>query len=131
MGKISVSTSANRPVNLDLTRMKFPPMAIVSIMHRISGVLLFLFLPFLLYFWHVALQNAASFAHIHVLLATPMMTVFLWLFVAAVGFHLMAGIRHMVMDFSICDSVCAARFTAWLLIVLEIALIALIGVWLW
>jgi len=87
-----------RPVHLDLTRMTFPPMAIVSILHRISGVLLFLLLPFALYLLHHSLSSQDSFDQLQHQLHSPMMKLLSWILISSVAFHFFAGLRHMVMD---------------------------------
>ncbi|HLF66576.1 MAG TPA: succinate dehydrogenase, cytochrome b556 subunit, partial [Gammaproteobacteria bacterium] len=40
--------NTNRPINLNLFTIRFPLPAIVSILHRVSGVFLFLLLPILM-----------------------------------------------------------------------------------
>jgi succinate dehydrogenase / fumarate reductase, cytochrome b subunit len=126
----TVNTSS-RPMHLDLTRMKFPPMAIVSVMHRISGVLLFLLLPFMLYLLHTSLQSQDSFEQLHHFMALPSVSFFLWVLVCAVSFHFLAGVRHMLMDCGLGESLQAGRVTAYLIIVLEVIVMIFSGVWLW
>lgn len=125
------TVNTKRPVHLDLTRMKFPPMAIISIMHRISGVLLFLLLPFVLYLLQISLQSQQTFSHLIDLLNSSSVVFLLWVLVCAVSFHLIAGIRHMIMDFGLFESVKAGRLTAYLIIALEVIVMVFAGVWLW
>lgn len=125
-----VNTSS-RPINLDLTGMKFPPMAIISIMHRVSGVLLFLLLPFVLYLLHQSLHSQESFALLQQTLSSFVMKFFVWVLISAVCFHFFAGIRHMLMDCGLGESVKTARLTAYFIMVLEVIVMLLIGVWLW
>ena len=120
-----------RPVHLDLTRMKFPPMAIVSIMHRLSGVLLFLLLPFILYLLHASLYSQTDFSHLQLFMAAPTVKFFLWVLVSAVSFHFLAGIRHMLMDCGLAEGLRAARATAYLIMTLEVVAMVFAGVWLW
>lgn len=121
----------SRPVHLDLTRMKFPPMAIVSIMHRITGVLLFLLLPLALYLLHHSLQSQESFAQLHLFVKMPLIQFLLWVLLSAVGFHLLAGIRHMLMDYGFGEKLTTARMSAYLLMILEVIVMVAAGVWLW
>ncbi|MDP1575052.1 MAG: succinate dehydrogenase, cytochrome b556 subunit [Coxiellaceae bacterium] len=121
----------SRPIHLNLMKMKFPPMAIVSIMHRISGVLLFLLLPLALYLLHASLKSQVSFAELHAFVAMPIVKFLLWMLVSAVSFHLFAGIRHMLMDCGLGEQVKSARMTAYLIIALEVVAVVLAGVWLW
>src|SRR5579864_4138328 len=104
-----------RPVHLDLTRMKFPPMAIVSVMHRISGVVLFLLLPLVLYLLHTSLQSGTDFSYLYYFTAMTSVKILLWILISAVSFHLFAGIRHMVMDCGFAESLKAGRISAYVI----------------
>lgn len=106
-------------------------MAVISIMHRISGVLLFLLLPFALYLLQGSLASRGDFAAMHESLASIPFKILLWLFIASVTFHFMAGIRHMLMDCGLGESLKAARRSALLIMFLEIVAVIYIGVWLW
>lgn len=121
----------SRPVNLDLTKFHFPPMAIISICHRISGVLLFLFLPVLLYLLHQSLLSSGHFSSMQHLLQTGGMRFLLWVILCATLFHLIAGIRHLLMDLGWGESVNAGRASAYAVIVIAVILFILSGVWLW
>jgi succinate dehydrogenase / fumarate reductase cytochrome b subunit len=123
--------NTNRPVHLNLFRMKFPPMAILSILHRISGVVLFLLLPLGLYLLHHSLQSQVSFAQLHAFVAMPIIRFLLWMMVSAAALHLFAGIRHMVMDCGLGESVKAGRVTAYLVLFLAVMAMIAAGVWLW
>lgn len=124
-------TKKSRPVHLNLLKMKFPPMAIVSILHRISGVFLFLLLPLPLYLLHASLRSQVGFSQLHAFVALPFIQFLLWVLISAASFHLFAGIRHMLMDCGVGEHVKPARVTAYLVIFLEIVAMILIGVWLW
>lgn len=130
-GERTTVTTKPRPVHLNLLQMKFPPMAIVSIMHRISGVLLFLLLPFVLYLLHHSLQSQEGFDRLQLCLAMPITRFFLWVLICAVSFHLFAGVRHMIMDIGWGESLSTARKTAYLIFILEIVAMIGAGVWLW
>lgn len=120
-----------RPVNLDLGSMTYPPMAIVSILHRISGIVLFLFLPIILYFLSLSLRSPASFEHLQGLLAGPYCKFLLWSFTAALLYHVIAGIRHMLMDIGCGEELIAGRRSAIMVISLAVILAILLGVWIW
>lgn len=121
----------NRPVNLDLTTIKFPPMAIVSILHRVSGVIVFLFIPLLLWMFQASLESATSFSQLRDLLATPLFTLLIWATLAGLIFHLLAGIRHLLMDLHITESLEAGRRSAIAVIILSIIVFILVGVLIW
>lgn len=120
-----------RPVNLDLTSMKFPPMAIASILHRISGVVIFLFLPFLLYHLDQSLTSEATFLSSVIFLNLGYGKFLLWACLSAVVYHLFAGIRHLLMDFGIGETLQGARQSAIATILISVVVSILIGLWLW
>jgi succinate dehydrogenase, cytochrome b556 subunit len=100
-------------------------------MHRISGVLLFLLLPFALYLLQGSLLSRSDFIAMQQSLTTVPMKILLLLLVASVAFHFMAGIRHMLMDCGLGESLKAAKRSAFLIMFLEIVAVIYIGVWLW
>jgi len=120
-----------RPVNLDLGSLKYPPMAIASILHRISGLVLFLLLPLMLYFLSLSLHSAASFDDLHSMLKSPYYKLFVWAFSAAFGFHVMAGIRHVFMDMGFGEELVTARRSAIVVIGFAIILTIFLGFWIW
>jgi succinate dehydrogenase / fumarate reductase, cytochrome b subunit len=120
-----------RPVNLDLTTLVFPPMAIVSILHRISGVVLFLLLPVMLYWLSLSLRGVTSFTDLQLGWANPYWKLALWMMMASAWFHVLAGIRHMVMDLGIGESISAGRLSAIVVIVLGMLSGLGLGIWVW
>lgn len=120
-----------RPVNLDLGTLKFPVMAIASILHRISGLVLFLLLPLMMWFLHHSLESEASFAQLQPLLTHPFYKLLIWAFCAALTYHLLAGVRHVLMDCGIGESLCSGRFSARLVIGSAVILTILLGIWIW
>lgn len=123
---------AERPINLDLTKFHFPPMAIVSIAHRISGVILFLFIPLMLYLLSRAIISPTTFTNLQLSLANRVwMKFWVWVMLSAAIVHLFAGIRHLIMDLGVGESVPVARRTAYTVFILSAIAIILAGVWLW
>jgi succinate dehydrogenase / fumarate reductase, cytochrome b subunit len=120
-----------RPVNLDLTTIKFPVTALASITHRITGVAIFLALPILLWMLDRSLASPESFAQLKDLLATPIAKLVVWAMLAALIFHLVAGIKHLIMDLGIGESLEGGRRGATLVFIISVVLILLAGVWVW
>lgn len=120
-----------RPVNLDLSSLKFPPMAIASLLHRISGVLLFLLLPIMLFIFAQSMQSEESFAQMKIGLTHPGYKLMLWAFGAALIYHVLAGIRHLIMDMGFGEELSAGRRTAVLVIILAVILTIFLGFWIW
>ncbi|WP_321844363.1 succinate dehydrogenase, cytochrome b556 subunit [Paraburkholderia bannensis] len=72
----------------------------VSIGHRISGVLLFLFLPFLLFLLDQSLTSELSFDYFKGLLSGIVVKLIVLVLGWAFLFHFCAGVRHLLMDFN-------------------------------
>ncbi|MCF6337792.1 MAG: succinate dehydrogenase, cytochrome b556 subunit [Gammaproteobacteria bacterium] len=109
-----MSATDNRPVFLNLLRIRQPVMAVVSIFHRISGVLMILALPGLVYLLNLSLSNQAGFSQVAGLLTSPALKTLAVLFGWALAHHILAGIRFMLLDFDLAIERGAARKTAWL-----------------
>ncbi len=122
----------HRPVNLNLMTIKFPSTAIISILHRISGLILFLLIPCVLLALHYSLISPAGFAKVQHVFQNPISKIVLWLLLTSLAIHFFAGIRHLLMDIGIGDAnMKQGRMTAWLMMTISFILFVLIGVWLW
>lgn len=120
----------SRPKNLNLFTIHFPIPAIVSILHRVSGAILFLLIPFLI--WALAYSLTESgFNTLQEWLTNPMVRLFFWLIFIPFAFHLVAGIRHLLSDLHVGDTLKAGRFASYLTFVITFILVVLAGVWLW
>lgn len=122
---------AYRPVYLNILRIRLPIPGIVSILHRMSGVVIFLGLPLLLYLLHRSLISQESFDQLTMTLARPELKWVLWAILAAVTWHVIAGIRHLLMDMGFGESLKAGRVSGLIVILLSGVIILLLGMWLW
>lgn len=122
--------SDKRPKNLNLFTIHFPIPAIVSILHRISGLLLFLLIPAIVWVFQFSL-TAEGFDVIENQLSTFYAKAACWIVLAALAFHLVAGLRHLLSDVHIGDTLKMGRLTAFLVFVVFVILAILAGVWLW
>ncbi len=120
-----------KPINLDITKLKFPPMAIVSILHRASGVLLFLFVPLMLYLLHASLASQDCFVALQHSLQNPGMKLLIWILMSAVLYHLIAGIRHVLMDLGFAESLQAGKVSAIVVLALGVIFVVIAGVCIW
>ena len=119
-----------RPVNLDLGTIKLPITSYVSILHRASGVVMFFAIAVFLWLLENSLASEASFNDLGAMLANPICQVIIWGSLAALAYHAVAGIRHMIMDFGVGeDSFEAGRLSAWVAVVVAAVVIALITYW--
>lgn len=119
-----------RPVNLDLTSIRFPVMAITSIMHRISGVGLFILMPYMLYLFGNSLKNAGTYQDISQYMQNPLPRLAILLFSIGMVYHLIAGIRHMIMDLGFGESLEAGERSAQLLLIISAVVALIVGYWL-
>jgi succinate dehydrogenase / fumarate reductase cytochrome b subunit len=114
-----------RPVNLALTKFSFPIMAIASITHRITGVLLFVAIAYLLWLLSLALGSPGA------TLAQPLPRLVLLAVLAMLLFHILAGLKHLVMDFHHWDSLEGGRRASQGVFVLTAIGTVVAGAWLW
>lgn len=119
----------SRPINLELTTLSFPPMAIASILHRLSGLAMIFLLPLMLYLLHGSLASESSFESIRHFLDGVWVKFLVWVFVCALIYHILAGVRHLLMDFGVGETLPAGRVSAW--VVLGLSVLAFIGVGVW
>ncbi len=112
----------------DITgKYRMPPSAIVSILHRVSGAGLFLFLPFLLYLLQESLRSEYSFAHFAGIVDNPLAKIILLGLSWAYLHHFTAGVRHLFMDNHMALDKDAAQKTARWVLVISLALTLLVG----
>ncbi|HPX88395.1 MAG TPA: succinate dehydrogenase, cytochrome b556 subunit [Methylophilaceae bacterium] len=102
----------NRPKNLNLFTIRLPINAVVSILHRASGVALFLVLPLLLLAFQASVKSPESFA------ALANLCNAWWLKLMLIGLswaffhHFFAGVRHLLQDVHWMTSLQKARFSS-------------------
>jgi succinate dehydrogenase / fumarate reductase cytochrome b subunit len=120
-----------RPVNLEIGTMRLPITAWASISHRISGVVLFGASALALWALDRSLASAAGFNEVVTLLTSPIARFIGWAALTALLYHSLAGVRHLIMDFGIGETLEGGVFGARAVIVLSVIGAAGIGVWLW
>jgi succinate dehydrogenase / fumarate reductase cytochrome b subunit len=106
---------------------KQPPSALVSILHRISGLGLFLMLPFLLYLFQESLRSEISFEHFKGVVDNGFAKVLLLGLSWAYLHHFTAGVRHLFMDNHMALDKDASQKTARWVLVISLALTVLVG----
>lgn len=93
--------SAKRPVFLDLWRIKLPATGIVSILHRVSGLLMIAAVPVAAALLALSLAGPEGFAAVAALLDHWLARVALVVLAWSLAHHLFAGIRHLFLDIGI------------------------------
>ena len=114
----------NRPVYLNLFKIRLPTTGIVSFAHRVSGVLLFLAIPFSIYLLNLSIASSQGFEQGVQLLQQPIVQVLLLILVWALVHHFLAGIRYLLLDLDIGIEKASSTMTAWLVLVAEAGIVA-------
>ncbi|GAB2893110.1 MULTISPECIES: succinate dehydrogenase, cytochrome b556 subunit [Microvirgula] len=120
-----------RPKHLDLSKITLPIGAKVSILHRVSGVALFLALPLLVFLLQGSLSAEASFDTYRAIIAFPLMKLILIGLLWAFLHHFCAGIRFLLYDIHKGQQLATARASAKAVFVVSIALTIILGGILW
>ncbi len=121
----------NRPVHLDLRLIKLPLPGFVSILHRVSGLLLFLALPLFLRMLQNSLFSIETYTQLVAVLRYPLSKLILFSLLWAFLHHLCAGIRYLAIDMHIGVGLAQARASCKWVLFVSLGLTLLIGVWLW
>lgn len=121
----------NRPKNLNLLTIRLPVNAIVSIMHRASGVMLFLIQPLLLWALQASLANEAGYARVSQLLQHWALKLLIIGLAWAFFHHFYAGLRHLAMDVHWMTSLQKARFSSRVVLWLVAFSVALFALAIW
>jgi len=93
-----MTTTTRRPVHLDLLKIKLPIGGIMSIIHRATGVFMFLALPYLIYLLDLSLSGPAGFDAAYAAVHGWIGMLFVFLLMWSVAHHLLAGIRYLLID---------------------------------
>lgn len=120
-----------RPVNLDLSQFSFPLPALTSIVHRATGIILFVGIAILMYILELSLSSEESFNAVKECLDGIFVKLIIWGILSGLLYHLVAGIKHLLMDFGIGETLEGGVLGAKITIVVSVALILLVGAWLW
>ena len=90
---------------LQIMKYRLPPAGIVSILHRVSGVLMFLLMPFIIWMFDTSVTSEISYAQFGAVFAVGIGFVPGWFFklvalalIWAYLHHFIAGVRHLWMD---------------------------------
>lgn len=132
MSALERPVTKQRPVYLNLVRIRLPLPGLVSILHRLSGVALFLIgLPLLLLGIERSLASPEAFDGFRSALSTPLAKIVVIGLIWAYLHHFCAGIRFLLLDIQQGIELKAARRSSGAVLVISLALTLLIGVRLW
>lgn len=122
----------HRPINVnpsDLMAFAWPLAALASITHRIAGVVLFVGVAFGLYALDMSLSSEAGFESLKAMIKSPIGMFVTWGLLAALAYHFVAGIKHLLMDLGVAETLEGSKFAAKVTILFSAVLIFLAGIW--
>ncbi len=123
----------NRPVylNLPFLASRMSVTAKVSILHRVSGVLMFLAIPFVLSLFHKSLTNPEFYASCYAFGSLVIMKLIYIVLIWAIMHHMCAGVRFLFLDRHSGIERTTAQKTARIVLVVSILLTVLLGAMIW
>jgi len=133
----SAAAKKPRPKYLNLPAIVFeirlPVPAWVSLLHRISGALLFFpFVAWLLYLLDTSLASQQGFDHVrNDYMRTPLAKLALLVFIWAYAHHFCAGVRFLLLDLNKGIALGPARRNAVIVLVVSLAITAIVGSRIW
>lgn len=125
------ATKKKRPVYLNLVQIRLPLPGFVSILHRISGALLFLSGVWFLYMLDRSLVSEAGYLAVRHYVGLPVVKLALLGLIWAYCHHFCAGIRYLFLDLNKGLDLPAARMSSWAVLAASLALTAFLGSKLW
>ncbi|MFD2190527.1 succinate dehydrogenase, cytochrome b556 subunit [Pistricoccus aurantiacus] len=124
--------NSKRPVNLDLSTIHFPLPAVTSIVHRVTGVLLFIGLIFVFWALDASLSSPEGFDSVRETLEGNLLAKLIaWGLLSALAYHFVAGIKHLIMDADIGVTLEGGVRKSQITVVVSAVLVILAGVWVW
>ncbi|MGV8864401.1 MAG: succinate dehydrogenase, cytochrome b556 subunit [Pseudomonas sp.] len=123
--------NSQRPVNLDLRTIKLPVTAYTSILHRASGIILFVGIAIMLYALGKSLGSEEGFGEVKACMTSALAKLVIWGLLSSLLYHLVAGVRHLLMDMGIGESLEGGKLGSKIVIAVSVVLIVLAGVWIW
>ena len=112
-----LNTASNRPVHLNLLKIRLPIPGVMSIIHRLTGVLMFLSIPFFIYLLDRSLISKEGYSEAGQLLHSPLGVLFLFGLMWSLMHHLLAGVRYLLIDVDLGVDKPTARLTALVVII--------------
>jgi len=103
-----------KPVYINLFKIQLPLSALLSISHRVSGIMIFfMVLPFFAYILNILLDSPASFiSYMDAYNSSIFLRTFVLFNILIFEYHVIAGIRHMLMDFHLISETLSASNTS-------------------
>jgi succinate dehydrogenase / fumarate reductase cytochrome b subunit len=126
MEKVIKNITKQRPKFLNLLQIRLPITAVASILHRITGVILLLVLPVVIYGLGLSLQDEKGFQEVMMAIKSPAFQFLLVLIATSVFYHFLAGIRFLLLDMDIGHEIVVARWSARIVIIVSTIILILL-----
>ena len=127
------AVKSNRPVNLSMGQVLDvnlkSPVAIASILHRLSGVIVFLLVPVLLWILDKSLSSPEGFAQVQEIMNGFVVRFIVWVFVAGLIFHFVAGVKHLLAGVGVAEELESGRLASTIALILSAIGIVAAFVW--
>ncbi len=123
----------SRPKFLELFTLapKMSVTAKISILHRVSGVLLFISIPFVLYVLHQSLVSSSFYDSLYGVISNPIIKLVYLALIWAFMYHICSGVRFLFLDKHKGIEINTAKATAKLVVVISLVLTIVLGVLVW
>jgi succinate dehydrogenase / fumarate reductase, cytochrome b subunit len=120
-----------RPKHLDLVKIRLPLPGVVSILHRVSGALMFVLIPFVLYLLDRSLASAESYAGLKGVLGHWLVKLVLLGLLWSFLHHVLAGIRFLLLDVHVGSDLGVTRKVSAAVLGVSVLLTLILGAKLW
>jgi len=108
-----------------------PATAKASILHRVTGVALFFALTFVIWAWSESLSSPEGFEFVKSLFSGFVAKFIAWGTVTVLAYHIIGGIRHIIMDMGYWEELESGNSSATISLVLWAVAAVMAGVWIW
>jgi succinate dehydrogenase / fumarate reductase cytochrome b subunit len=120
-----------RPKNLDLATVKFPITATASILHRVSGIIVFIALAIFLILLNCSLTSETEFSRVVGYFDNFLIEFVMWGSLTGLAYHAVFGVRHMIQDLGFWEEMDSASLSAKIGFVVTTILSVLAGILVW
>ncbi len=124
------AVKSNRPIVLPLSLVikvnSKNPIAMASIVHRVSGVVLFLLVPVMLWILQVSLGSPEGFEQVF---SNIFVRFLAWVFTAGIAYHFVMGMKHLCADLGMAEETQSGRMATYISFVVAAVLIVASFVW--
>ena len=110
----------HRPVNINLIKIKLPISALTSITHRLAGMyIFFITFPLSVFLFYLSISSSESFLNLtNTLIGSFYLSTFVAFSYLVLWYHILTGVRHLIMDMHIGESLEASKYSSILVLIL-------------